>query len=116
MIYSKLSKLFRDVRKKHKITQTDMARKLGIYQPLLSFYENGKSNIPADLVKTIISEYKLSEQDANFLWSKRITSSNLKTIEILTNLQYSILTSQQDKDTTKQVLQLIEQEIEKLKV
>ena len=116
MIYSKLSKLFRDLRKQHKITQTDMARRLGIHQPLLSFYENGKGNIPNEVVEKIINEYKLNESDAKFLWSKRITSGNLKTIEILTNLQYTILTSQQDKDTTKQVLQLIEQEIEKLKV
>ena len=116
MIYTKLSKLFRDVRKRHNINQTDMAITLGIRQPLLSFYENGKANIPADIIKAVISEYKLSEQEAKFLWSKRITNGNLKTIEILTNLQYSILTSQQDKDTTRQVLQLIEQEIEKLKV
>lgn len=116
MIYIKLSKLFRDVRKRHNITQADMATSLGIHQSLLSFYENGKANIPADIIKTVISEYKLSEQEAKILWSKRITNWNLKTIEILTNLQYSIITSQQDKDATKQVLQLIEQEIEKLQV
>ena len=121
MRHTELQNFFRNIREKYHITQTVMAEKLGITQPLLSFYENGKVNIPNRLVEGIISKYCLNEQESEFLKARRITKYNIKAIEELTDLQHTLLINQQDNGyTDKQVdlyelLELIESKINKLK-
>lgn len=88
--------LFKTIRKTHKITQAMMAENLGIKQPILSFYENGKANIPVNIVCAIISEYGLNKEDAELLKCKRITKHNLKAVEVLEELKYTIWINQHD--------------------
>lgn len=121
MRHTELQGFFRNIREKYHITQTVMAESLGITQPLLSFYENGKVNIPNRLVEGIIDKYCLNEQESDFLKAKRITKYNIKAIEELTDLQYTILINQQDNGYTDEqvhlyeLLELIESKINKLK-
>lgn len=121
MRHTDLRRLFKTIRKKHKITQSMMAESLGIKQPILSFYENGRANIPVNIVCAIISEYGLNKEDAWLLRKHRISKHNLKAIEELADLKYTLLTEQQDNKYTNnavnllELLELIEIKINKLK-
>lgn len=121
MRYTNLKRLFKKIRYENHITQTLMAKRLGISQPVLSFYENSRANIPIHTVEDIISQYRLSKEDAEFLRSQRITRDNQKAIEVLTELQYTLVTNQQDNGYADEqvdlyeLLELIENKINKLK-
>ena len=104
--------LFRTIRRRNKINQAAMASKLGVKQPLLSFYENGRKNIPEHIIEAVISEYKLNSDEANLLRLKRIARHNLKAIDVLEQVKEQLLINNQYVGYIKE---FIEEKINQLK-
>ena len=109
MRHSELQTFFRNIREKYHITQTVMAESLGITQPLLSFYENGKVNIPGKIINDLIKDFNLNDDEIEFLKNNRVSKQNLKAIEVLEELKFKLLNDKQ------QVEKIINEKIKELK-
>ena len=59
-----------------------MADKLGISVPYLNAIENGRRDVPADLLEKVISAYPLSERDKNNLKEALIATKDRVKIDL----------------------------------
>lgn len=109
MRHSELQTFFRNVRKRHHITQTVMANRLGVTQPLLSFYENGKINIPNNVIIGLKTNFNLKSEEIEFLQRNKISKSNLRAIEVLEQVKEQLLNNKQF------INEFIEEKINELK-
>lgn len=60
-----MKKTLSQYREEKGFTQADMAKELGISVPAYSMYENGKRNIPANMVSKIKKILAIDENAAN---------------------------------------------------
>ena len=63
MAYTRFGELVRVLRIRHHEVMGDMAKKLDVKIPFLSAVENGKKNVPAELIDKLVKVYELSPED-----------------------------------------------------
>lgn len=63
MGYTKFGELLRIIHIKHHEVMGDMAEILGTSTPFLSAVENGKKNVPQNMVNKIVKHYNLSKEE-----------------------------------------------------
>lgn len=56
---SDLSKMLKELRKEHKLTQTEIAKKINISQRAYSFYENGEREPSIETLINIAELYQI---------------------------------------------------------
>ena len=67
MAYTKFGEFLRILRIKRHEVMGDMAKKLCVTLPFLSAVENGKKNVPAELINQLVACYQLSKEEENEL-------------------------------------------------
>ena len=115
MAYTKFGELVRILRVKHHEVMGDMAKRLGVKLPFLSAVENGKKNVPDDLIKKIVECYQLSlseEQELVQAAEESRTQYKVSTISAGINqrkaaLQFARSFDKMDDETALKVLELL---------
>lgn len=115
MAYTKFGELVRILRVKHHEVMGDMAKRLGIKLPFLSAIENGKKNVPIELIKKIVECYQLTSDDEQELIKAAEESKTQYKISAIgaginqrkAALQFARSFDKMDDETAQKVLELL---------
>lgn len=115
MAYTKFGELLRVLRIRRHEVMGDMAKKLCVTLPFLSAVENGKKNVPAELIKQLVDCYQLSKEEENELIQAAEESRTQYKISMMgaginqrrAALQFARSFDKMDDDTALRVLELL---------
>ena len=115
MAYTKFGELVRILRIKQHELMGDMAKRLNVTLPFLSAIENGKKNVPAELIRKIVESYHLSQEEEKELFQTaeesktqyKITAAGAGVAQHKAALQFARSFNQMDDETALKVLELL---------
>ena len=115
MAYTKFGEFVRVLRIKNHEVMGDMAKVVGASLPFLSTVENGKQNVPAEWIATIVTHYGLTVADKQELESAieesrtqyKITPINAGIQQRRAAMQFARSFDEMDDETATKILELL---------